>query len=209
MSNCSEWCCLFTDGWWTGKTLPGGGCVRRGGSAAVDPFLVFVLTQSPRWDTGQWIPVCTHTSTSVNVTTYSREVRKVTCAGEQCLKMPFWQRKDKAWFGLLDFIYVARLMGLLFFAYWVHFINELLSLAACDQFCETCYSDQPRCLTCASDKLLHDGKCISECPDGYFPSSNGRCRGKRHICMTFSKALKAPSTCCLLFPRCLPGGREC
>jgi len=33
--------------------LAGGGCVRSRGSAGVDPFLVFVLTQRPRWDTGQ------------------------------------------------------------------------------------------------------------------------------------------------------------
>lgn len=34
-------------------TLAGGGCVRSGGRAGVGPFLVFVLTQSPRRDTGQ------------------------------------------------------------------------------------------------------------------------------------------------------------
>lgn len=33
-------------------TLARGGCVRSRGSAGVDPFLVSVLTQSPRRDTG-------------------------------------------------------------------------------------------------------------------------------------------------------------
>lgn len=80
-------------------------------------------------------------------------------------------------------------------------------MAVCDQACETCYSDQPECLTCASDKLLHNGKCVSECPDGYFPGSHGRCRGERHICRDL-KSLQALSTCCLLFLKCLPLGKE-
>ncbi|XP_064005810.1 extracellular matrix organizing protein FRAS1 [Pogoniulus pusillus] len=67
---------------------------------------------------------------------------------------------------------------------------------ACDQFCATCYPDQPRCLTCAPEKLLHDGKCVSECPAGSFPSSNGRCRACHDSCSTCEGPLATHCTSC-------------
>ncbi|XP_062470145.1 extracellular matrix organizing protein FRAS1 [Pezoporus occidentalis] len=85
--------------------------------------------------------------------------------------------------------------------------------SACDQSCETCYSDQPRCLTCASNKFLHDGKCISECPAGYFPSSNGRCRACHDSCSTCEGPLATQCTSCsfplvLQWGQCLQGCGE-
>ncbi|XP_057287145.1 extracellular matrix organizing protein FRAS1 [Pezoporus wallicus] len=85
--------------------------------------------------------------------------------------------------------------------------------SACDQSCETCYSDQPRCLTCASNKFLHDGKCISECPAGYFPSSNGRCRACHDTCSTCEGPLATQCTSCsfplvLQWGQCLQGCGE-
>ncbi|KAM6401739.1 extracellular matrix organizing protein FRAS1 isoform 2-T2 [Pluvialis apricaria] len=78
--------------------------------------------------------------------------------------------------------------------------------SACDQFCETCYSDPPRCLTCASEKLLHDGKCVSECPDGYFPGINGRCRACHDSCSTCEGPLATHCTSCS-FPLALHRGQ--
>ena len=38
--------------------------------------------------------------------------------------------------------------------------------------CRTCDGDgNSKCLTCESGKFLHNGKCISECPDGYWEDS--------------------------------------
>lgn len=50
---------------------------------------------------------------------------------------------------------------------------------ACDQSCKSCGPSSPRCLTCAEKTVLHDGKCISECPDGYYADATGRCKGRR------------------------------
>lgn len=58
------------------------------------------------------------------------------------------------------------------------FSNGFSSPLACDQSCESCGPSGPRCLTCAKKAVLHDGKCISECPGGYYADATGRCRGK-------------------------------
>lgn len=50
---------------------------------------------------------------------------------------------------------------------------------ACDQSCKTCGPSSPRCLTCTEKTVLYDGKCISECPDGYYADATGRCKGRR------------------------------
>ncbi|XP_031463336.1 extracellular matrix protein FRAS1 [Phasianus colchicus] len=68
----------------------------------------------------------------------------------------------------------------------------------CDQSCETCSAAQPSCLTCASDKALHNGKCISECPGGYFQGSNGRCRACHGSCSTCEGPLATHCTSCSL-----------
>ncbi|NWY04165.1 FRAS1 protein, partial [Nothoprocta ornata] len=85
--------------------------------------------------------------------------------------------------------------------------------SACEPSCETCYSDQPRCLTCAPDKMLHDGKCLSECPEGYFPDSRGRCRACHNLCSTCEGPLATHCTSCavplaLHLGQCLQGCGE-
>uniref|UniRef100_A0A8C9EKS7 Calx-beta domain-containing protein n=1 Tax=Pavo cristatus TaxID=9049 RepID=A0A8C9EKS7_PAVCR len=77
-------------------------------------------------------------------------------------------------------------------------VIELSSLVVCDRSCETCNSAQPSCLSCASDKVLHNGKCISECPGGYFPGSNGRCRACHDSCSTCEGPLATHCTSCSL-----------
>lgn len=52
---------------------------------------------------------------------------------------------------------------------------------ACDQSCKSCGPSSPRCLTCAEKTVLHDGKCIAECPGGYYAEVTGRCKGKTWI----------------------------
>lgn len=59
--------------------------------------------------------------------------------------------------------------------------DGLPSPLACDQSCKSCGPRSPRCLTCVEKTVLHDGKCISECPGGYYADATGRCRGKTWV----------------------------
>lgn len=58
------------------------------------------------------------------------------------------------------------------------FLWWISSPLACDQSCKSCGPNSPRCLTCAEKTVLHDGKCIAECPGGYYAEATGRCKGK-------------------------------
>lgn len=58
------------------------------------------------------------------------------------------------------------------------FFDGFSSPLACDQSCKSCGPNSPRCLTCAEKTVLHDGKCISECPGGYYADATGKCKGK-------------------------------
>ncbi|XP_025062352.1 extracellular matrix protein FRAS1 isoform X12 [Alligator sinensis] len=69
---------------------------------------------------------------------------------------------------------------------------------ACDQSCETCYSDRLSCLTCASDRVLHSEKCMSECPAGYYAGSTRRCRACHESCSTCTGPLATHCTSCPL-----------
>ncbi|XP_059502142.1 extracellular matrix protein FRAS1 isoform X3 [Stegostoma tigrinum] len=46
---------------------------------------------------------------------------------------------------------------------------------ACDSSCLTCYHDNPKCLTCSEGKVIHNGKCASHCPEGYYKDVANRC----------------------------------
>ncbi|XP_027744997.1 extracellular matrix protein FRAS1 [Empidonax traillii] len=76
---------------------------------------------------------------------------------------------------------------------------------ACGHFCEKCSSDPAGCVSCAAGKLLHEGKCLLECPDGYFPGSTGRCRACHASCFTCEGPLATHCTSCS-FPLALHQG---
>ncbi|ELW63934.1 Extracellular matrix protein FRAS1 [Tupaia chinensis] len=64
------------------------------------------------------------------------------------------------------------------------FYNRQGTCSACDQSCKSCGPNSPRCLTCTEKTVLHDGKCISECPGGYYADANGRCKACHSSCLT-------------------------
>ncbi|KAM6269950.1 LOW QUALITY PROTEIN: extracellular matrix organizing protein FRAS1 [Porphyrio hochstetteri] len=79
----------------------------------------------------------------------------------------------------------------------------------CDPSCETCHPQQPGCLTCASERWLHEGRCLLECPGGYFPGATGRCRACHASCSTCEGPLATHCTSCspplaLRRGQCLP-----
>lgn len=58
------------------------------------------------------------------------------------------------------------------------FSDGFSSSLACDPSCKSCGPNSPRCLSCAEKAVLHDGKCISACPGGYYTDATGRCKGE-------------------------------
>ncbi|XP_016153247.1 PREDICTED: extracellular matrix protein FRAS1 [Ficedula albicollis] len=77
---------------------------------------------------------------------------------------------------------------------------------ACGQFCERCSPEPARCVSCAAGKLLHEGKCIPQCPEGHFPSGSGRCRACHASCSTCEGPLATHCTSCS-FPLALRQGQ--
>nr|XP_056711523.1 LOW QUALITY PROTEIN: extracellular matrix organizing protein FRAS1 [Euleptes europaea] len=67
---------------------------------------------------------------------------------------------------------------------------------ACNETCEMCYPDNPGCLTCASDRVLHDGDCMFECPSGYYSDSSRRCRVCHSSCAGCTGPLSSHCTSC-------------
>ncbi|XP_066568203.1 extracellular matrix organizing protein FRAS1 isoform X2 [Amia ocellicauda] len=55
---------------------------------------------------------------------------------------------------------------------------------ACEKSCLICYPDNPKCLRCPSGRALHHGKCISQCPDGYYQDDTGRCSACHNSCVS-------------------------
>ncbi|XP_006885356.1 PREDICTED: extracellular matrix protein FRAS1 [Elephantulus edwardii] len=89
------------------------------------------------------------------------------------------------------------------------FYNHQGICLACEQSCKSCGPDSPRCLTCADETVLLDGKCISECPGGYYDDATGRCKVCHDLCASCSGPLASHCTACphpniLLQGRCLP-----
>nr|XP_033819322.1 extracellular matrix protein FRAS1 isoform X2 [Geotrypetes seraphini] len=85
--------------------------------------------------------------------------------------------------------------------------------SACDPSCETCHLDSPECLTCEKGKVLHNKRCISECPVGRYEDAVGRCEACHDACVSCSGPLATQCTFCsitlvLLQGRCLPGCGE-
>lgn len=67
------------------------------------------------------------------------------------------------------------------------FSGGFSSPLACDQSCKSCGPNSPRCLTCAEKTVLHDGKCIAECPGGYYAEATGSCKGKTWVIIIIIK----------------------
>uniref|UniRef100_A0A7N5KQV8 Extracellular matrix organizing protein FRAS1 n=1 Tax=Ailuropoda melanoleuca TaxID=9646 RepID=A0A7N5KQV8_AILME len=76
---------------------------------------------------------------------------------------------------------------------------------ACDQSCKSCGPNSPRCLTCAEKTVLHDGKCIAECPGGYYAEATGRCEACHNSCASCSGPTGSHCTACIQ-PRALRQG---
>lgn len=47
----------------------------------------------------------------------------------------------------------------------------------CGEGCNQCLDENSEiCLDCKDlNSVLHDGKCIAKCPDGFFPNENNHC----------------------------------
>ncbi|XP_045849209.1 extracellular matrix organizing protein FRAS1 isoform X2 [Meles meles] len=67
----------------------------------------------------------------------------------------------------------------------------------CDQSCKSCGPNSPRCLTCAEKTVLHDGKCIAECPRGYYAEATGRCKACHDSCASCSGPTGSHCTACV------------
>nr|CAI9707391.1 unnamed protein product [Rangifer tarandus platyrhynchus] len=77
------------------------------------------------------------------------------------------------------------------------FYNKQGICSACDQSCESCGPSSPRCLTCVEKTVLHDGKCISECPGGYYADATGRCKVCHNSCASCSGPTASHCTTCV------------
>ncbi|KAM4854655.1 extracellular matrix organizing protein FRAS1 [Thomomys bottae] len=76
------------------------------------------------------------------------------------------------------------------------FYNKQGTCVACDQSCKSCGPSSSRCLTCTENTLLHDGKCISECPRGFYAGATGRCKVCHNSCASCSGPAVSHCTAC-------------
>lgn len=76
------------------------------------------------------------------------------------------------------------------------FYNRQGTCSACDQSCDSCGPSSPRCLTCTEKTVLHDGKCMSECPGGYYADATGRCKVCHNSCASCSGPTPSHCTAC-------------
>ena len=67
-----------------------------------------------------------------------------------------------------------------------YFIDEAKQLLNyCHSSCETCSGEKDdQCLSCKNGVILNDGKCLDQCPDGYYKDSNGTCQQCASNCLT-------------------------
>ncbi|XP_073093520.1 extracellular matrix organizing protein FRAS1 isoform X5 [Manis javanica] len=86
------------------------------------------------------------------------------------------------------------------------FYNKQGTCSACDQSCKSCGPNSPRCLTCIEKTVLHDGKCISECPGGYYADATGKCKVCHNSCASCSGPTASHCVACI-HPQALRQGR--
>ncbi|XP_053317651.1 extracellular matrix organizing protein FRAS1 [Spea bombifrons] len=77
------------------------------------------------------------------------------------------------------------------------FYVQNATCAACDPSCETCLADNSRCLTCARGRMFYRGKCVLECPEGYYMDVAGLCTACHKECASCSGPLANQCTSCL------------
>ncbi|XP_022361766.1 extracellular matrix protein FRAS1 [Enhydra lutris kenyoni] len=77
------------------------------------------------------------------------------------------------------------------------FYNRQGICSPCDQSCKSCGPSSPRCLTCAEKTVLHDGKCVAECPHGYYAEATGRCKACHNSCASCSGPTGSHCTACV------------
>ncbi|XP_012928771.1 extracellular matrix protein FRAS1 isoform X2 [Heterocephalus glaber] len=85
------------------------------------------------------------------------------------------------------------------------FYNRQGTCVACDQSCKSCGPNSPRCLTCPENMVLYDGKCISECPGGYYADAAGRCKVCHDSCASCAGPTSSHCTACI-HPQALQQG---
>ncbi|KAF7337625.1 Extracellular matrix protein FRAS1 [Mycena sanguinolenta] len=87
--------------------------------------------------------------------------------------------------------------------------TDNVTCTTCDSSCSTCSGSSTFCLTCPSNQLASNGKCVSTCPSNTF-SSSGACIACHPDCATctgssFSQCASCPSNRPVLSGgRCLP-----
>ncbi|KAJ7778743.1 insulin-like growth factor binding protein [Mycena maculata] len=87
--------------------------------------------------------------------------------------------------------------------------TDNVTCTACDSSCSTCSGSATTCLTCPSNQLALDGKCLTSCPSNAF-SSSGACVPCHPDCATctgstFTQCASCPSDRPVLSSgRCLP-----
>ncbi|KAG3276368.1 Fraser extracellular matrix complex subunit 1 [Ictidomys tridecemlineatus] len=77
------------------------------------------------------------------------------------------------------------------------FYNRKGTCVACDQSCKSCGPNSPRCLSCTEKTVLYDGKCIAECPRGYYADATGRCKVCHDSCASCSGPSASHCTACI------------
>lgn len=94
-------------------------------------------------------------------------------------------------------------------------LSNLFSCASCHSSCATCNgSSETQCITCRSGRFAFDGKCLNNCPDGYYgdkkrqeciecPNGCATCTGNG-FCLT----CKEPSWIKNKKGRCMVNGSE-
>ncbi|KAM9238088.1 extracellular matrix organizing protein FRAS1 [Dugong dugon] len=93
------------------------------------------------------------------------------------------------------------------------FYNKQGICKACDQSCKSCGPDSPRCFTCTEKTVLLDGKCISECPGGYYADTTSKCKVCHNSCASCSGPMASHCIACahphvLRQGHCLPSCGE-
>ncbi|XP_077332215.1 extracellular matrix organizing protein FRAS1 [Lithobates pipiens] len=76
------------------------------------------------------------------------------------------------------------------------FFEQNGTCEACDPSCHTCSLDSSRCVNCAKGRIFHHGKCVPQCPGGYYADSDAMCTACHKECASCSGPLANQCTFC-------------